>query len=949
MGSVALKTKFHSRVLRLSKRDDGMRLSSEVVQLNLSMGLMGYESNTNSMDLPLIAVIGGGFAGLNFVKHIDLRKYRVAVIDENNYHSFPPLFYQVASAGLDPSSICFPLRRELRKLRSSNVSFHLGRVESVDFARRNIHTDSETIRYDMLVIAAGTINNFFGMPQLQDSVYTIKSTAEALRCRNDILRLMERAAIEKDGARQKAMLQFVVIGGGPAGVEIAGALGEMKRYVLPREYPSIPSENMSVTLLEGTDRLLGTMSSMAQQTAIRDLNQLMVNVRLKCLMKDFADGVVTLADGERIPASHVIWTAGVTASAFRLDGMEPEFNPRGHGARFVIDRYCRVKGLENVYAIGDISIIEGDADYPNGHPQLAQVAIQQGRLLASNLNVPANARPFSYNDKGAMATIGRNRAVVDMKNSHLTGFPAWLTWMFVHLISLLGMRNKLTVLINWIWAYFNYSTSLRLLIRPARHPFKNKSLYAALIASLIPIMGFADNTDRDKYLEIDLPDHWRYVSEQTIEAPDNLTGWWRVFGDSTLDSLVARGLETNLTVAEAYHRSLASKAAIGSARAAFYPEIGLIAGYTHARTSGRTTSMSMNPVTESYFNAGLNASWELDIFGRIAKGVKAKKSAYMASKAEWAGAMVSITAQIASQYIQLRAFQARMAVAKAHLESQHKVVAIAEARYEATLASKLDVAQARETYYATAATIPQLQNSINRCINALSVLVGIDHPSVSAMVSADSSAIVLPNPDRLIGIGVPADLLRRRPDIAQAEMEVASLAAQVGVAKSDFLPTLTINGTIGTQAHSISDLFSHDSFAYSIVPTLNWTVFDGFSRKYALSQTREQLKAAVDNYNLTVLSAIEEADNAISTYVESLIYKDALRKVIEANDEALRLAVDRYKNSLSPMSDVVTAQINALQAESNLIAADGSALSALVSLYEALGGGFDINSFSIGR
>lgn len=431
-----------------------MCLSSEVVQLNISMGLMGYESNTNSMDLPLIAVIGGGFAGLNFVKHIDLRKYRVAVIDENNYHSFPPLFYQVASAGLDPSSICFPLRRELRKLGSSNVSFHLGRVESVDFARRNIHTDSETIRYDMLVIAAGTTNNFFGMPQLQDSVYTIKSTAEALRCRNDILRLMERAAIEKDGARQKAMLQFVVIGGGPTGVEIAGSLGEMKRYILPREYPSIPSENMSITLLEGTDRLLGTMSSRAQQTAIRDLTQLMVDVRLKCLMKDFADGVVTLADGERIPASHVIWTAGVTASAFRLDGMEPEFNPRGHGARFVIDRYCRVKGLENVYAIGDISIMEGDADYPKGHPQLAQVAIQQGRLLASNLNVPANARPFSYNDKGAMATIGRNRAVVDMKNSHLTGFPAWLTWMFVHLISLLGMRNKLTVLINWIWAYF---------------------------------------------------------------------------------------------------------------------------------------------------------------------------------------------------------------------------------------------------------------------------------------------------------------------------------------------------------------------------------------------------------------------------------------------------------------------------------------------------------------
>lgn len=910
---------------------------------------MGYESIATASDLPLIVVVGGGFAGLNFVKHIDLRKFRVAVVDENNYHSFPPLFYQVASAGLDPASICFPLRRELRKLHSPHISFHLGRVESADFEHHTVHTDCETIKYDILVIAAGTTNNFFGMPELRDSVYTIKSTAEALRCRNDILQLMERAAIEKDSGRQREMLQFVVIGGGPTGVEIAGALGEMKRYVLPREYPTIAPENMKITLLEGTDRLLGTMSHTAQETAVRDLAHLMVDVRLKSRMKEFSGGKVTLSDGGEIPASLVVWTAGVTASPMRLEGIRPDFNPRGHGARFVVDRFCSVRGLDNVYAVGDIAIVDGDPEYPLGHPQLAQVAIQQGRRLAANLNEPDKVKPFKYKDKGSMATIGRNRAVVDMKKSHLTGAAAWLAWMFVHLISLLGMRNKITVLINWIWAYFNYSTSLRLLIRPARHPFRSRSMITVLAALITSLCAFADNSAGSRYPDINLPEHWRYVSEQTIEAPDDLTGWWRVFGDSTLNSLVSQGLETNLTVAEAYHRSLASKAAIGVARAGWYPEIGLSAGYTRARTSGRTTSVTMSPVTQSYFNAGLNASWEIDIFGRIAKGVKAKKSAYMASKAEWAGAMVSITAQIAAQYIQLRTLQAQMAVAKAHLESQNKVVAIAKARYEATLASKLDVAQALETYYSTAAAIPQLQNSINRCINALSVLVGLDNSRITAMLAVDSAIGTLPNPERLIGIGVPADLLRRRPDIAQAEMEVATLAAQVGIAKNEFLPTLTINGTVGTQAHSIGDLFGHDSFTYSIMPSLNWTVFDGFSRKYALSQTREQMKAAIDNYNLTVLMAVEEADNAISTYVESLLYKDALRKVIEANDEALRLAVDRYKNSLSPMSDVVTAQINALQAESNLIAADGSALSALVSLYEALGGGFDINSFSIGR
>ena len=429
--------------------------------------------------LKRIVVVGGGFAGLNFVKHIDLDRYSVTLIDKHNFHCFPPLFYQVASAGLDPASICFPLRRELRKLHSRNVMFNMGEVKEIDMARKRVVTNEESVDYDVLVIAAGTSNNFFNMPQLEKSVYTLKSTSQALRYRNDILDLLEKAALVKDEEVQRRMLDFVVVGGGPTGVEIAGAIGEMKRYVLPREYPTIPQENLSITLIEGSDKLLGAMSETSSRQALRDLDSLMVKVRLGAVMKGYEGGMVTLLSGEELPARMVIWTAGVTGVRFDIIGCATDVV--GHGNRFMTDCFCRVKGFDNVYALGDIALMDGDPAYPKGHPQLAQVAIQQGRLVARNLNAAASGngtssapKAFRYKDKGAMATIGRNRAVVDMKHAHLTGFMAWLAWMFVHLISLLGMRNKITVLINWIWAYFNYSTSLRLLIHPCRYPLRRR-------------------------------------------------------------------------------------------------------------------------------------------------------------------------------------------------------------------------------------------------------------------------------------------------------------------------------------------------------------------------------------------------------------------------------------------------------------------------------------------
>lgn len=437
----------------------------------------------HSSQLPHIIVIGGGFAGLNAITHLDLRLWRVTVIDANNFHSFPPLFYQVASAGLDAASICFPLRRELRKLRSPNVTFNMGKVDSIDTSRKTVHTDLETLHYDRLIIAAGTTNNYFGNDELAQSVYTIKSTDESVRCRNDILRRLEKAAIETSEQKRREMLHFVVVGGGPTGVEIAGALGEMKRYVIPREYPSIRQSDVSITIIEGSSRLLRTMSESSSKRAAEGLGALMVETKLNSILKTYDPDrrCVELVTGETLPASMVIWTAGVTGVRFAFQGVETDAKTGqptfvSNGNRLLTDRYCRIKGLEDVYAIGDISLVHGDEAWPKGHPQLAQVAIQQGRLVARNLNeyarrgAAAKIREFSYRDKGSMATIGRNRAVVDMGKIHLGGFPAWMAWMGVHLLSLLGMRNKITVLINWIWAYFNYASSLRLIIRPSKLP-----------------------------------------------------------------------------------------------------------------------------------------------------------------------------------------------------------------------------------------------------------------------------------------------------------------------------------------------------------------------------------------------------------------------------------------------------------------------------------------------
>ncbi|MDE6448815.1 MAG: NAD(P)/FAD-dependent oxidoreductase [Muribaculaceae bacterium] len=420
-----------------------------------------------------IVVIGGGFAGLNFVKRIDKERFDVILIDRNNFHSFPPLFYQVASAGIDASGICFPLRRELRKYRKAKgLFFHMARARAIDTEAHTVTTDEDTLHYDKLIIAAGTTNNFFNMPELRDTVYTLKSISEAIRCRNDIMDRLERACMESDPENRRRLLSFVVIGGGPTGVEVAGALGEMKRYVLPREYRQINQDEVTITLIEGTDRVLRTMSEKSSAEAAKYLESLMVQVRLGHNMKQYDDDIVTLDNDEQIPAAMLIWTAGVKGVDFDFAG---ETVKPGRGNRIEVDQYCRVKGVNDVYALGDIAAMS-TPDYPAGHPQLAQVAIQQAIMVARDINRGKVTEGFRYKDKGTMATVGRNRAVVDLNHIHFKGFFAWVTWMVVHLMSLLGMRNKVSVFIDWIWDYFTYSSSTRLLMHPGKYPLRKRWL-----------------------------------------------------------------------------------------------------------------------------------------------------------------------------------------------------------------------------------------------------------------------------------------------------------------------------------------------------------------------------------------------------------------------------------------------------------------------------------------
>lgn len=420
------------------------------------------KANIAHTDKPRVVIVGGGLGGLELASKLVDNDFQVVLIDKNNYHQFPPLIYQVASAGLEPSSISFPFRRIFQG--KDDFFFRMAKVEAVDTAAKKIRTSVGEIRYDYLVLAAGAKTNYFGNKDIEATTLPMKTVGEAMRLRNTILRNLEKAETEDDPARKQALMNIVVVGGGASGVEIAGAVAEMKKNILERDYPDLEASQMHIYLVNAADRLLSAMDPASSARAERDLKELHVHIRQPQFATEYKDGILKTSAGLEIPAETVIWVSGICANT--IDGLPKE--SIGHAGRILTDRFCRVKGLQDVYAIGDQSLIEGDKEYPLGHPQLAQVALQQAKCVAQNLKNQLKGqeeKPFKYKNLGVMATIGRNHAVAEINGKKFGGFPAWFLWLVVHLRSILGVKNKTFILLNWVWNYLNYKQSLRLILK----------------------------------------------------------------------------------------------------------------------------------------------------------------------------------------------------------------------------------------------------------------------------------------------------------------------------------------------------------------------------------------------------------------------------------------------------------------------------------------------------
>ena len=420
------------------------------------------KANIERTDKKRIVIIGGGLGGLELAFKLVDDDYQVVLIDKNNYHQFPPLIYQVASGGLEPSSISFPFRRLFQGKK--DFFFRMAKVESVNTDKKIINTTVGEIDYDYLVMAFGAKTNFFGNKDIEATTLPMKSVSEAMKLRNTILRNLELALTEEDPARKQALMNIVVVGGGASGVEIAGAVAEMKKNIIARDYPDLDSSQMHIYLVNAVDRLLSAMDPVSSKRAERDLKELHVHIRQPQFATEYKDGILKTSAGLEIPTQTVIWVSGICANT--IEGFPAE--SIGHAGRFLTDRFCRVKGVKDVYAIGDVSLVEGDEEYPLGHPQLAQVAMQQAKTVAKNFKAMSKGKelkPFKYKNLGVMATIGRNHAVAEISGKKFGGFPAWALWLVVHLRSILGVKNKTFILLNWVWNYINYKQSLRLILK----------------------------------------------------------------------------------------------------------------------------------------------------------------------------------------------------------------------------------------------------------------------------------------------------------------------------------------------------------------------------------------------------------------------------------------------------------------------------------------------------
>ncbi|PRY10360.1 NADH dehydrogenase [Pontibacter ummariensis] len=413
---------------------------------------------------PRVVIIGGGFGGINLAKKLSNDDFQVVMFDRQNYHGFWPLLYQVATAGLEPDAIAEPLRKMFGNDDYPDFHFRLVRVTGVNPAAKTVETIIGDLPYDYIVIATGTKSNYFGNEQIKKYSFPLKEVPHALNLRSQLLQAFEQASMTVDPEVRQALLNIVIVGGGPTGVELAGALAEMRKHVLPTDYSGIDFSRMNIYLVEGLDRVLPPMSAEASEKTYKYLNELGVIMKLNTLVESYDGETAVLKGGEEIKTNTLIWAAGVSGAL--IDGLPAESVERG---RILVNQYNQVLGFQDIFAIGDIAFMKSD-EYPRGHPGVAQPAIQQGKLLAKNLkriirNEPLE--PFIYNDKGSLAIIGRNKAVADLpKNMHFGGFFAWFIWLFVHVMSLVGFRNKLVVLSNWFYKFFTYENSTRLIIRP---------------------------------------------------------------------------------------------------------------------------------------------------------------------------------------------------------------------------------------------------------------------------------------------------------------------------------------------------------------------------------------------------------------------------------------------------------------------------------------------------
>ncbi|MBK6609566.1 MAG: NAD(P)/FAD-dependent oxidoreductase [Sphingobacteriales bacterium] len=412
--------------------------------------------------LKRVVIVGAGFAGLKLARKLPQNQFQVVLIDKNNYHQFQPLFYQVATAGLEPSSISFPLRKALHKRK--NIHIRTAQAQNIDVANHQLLTDIGSVNYDYLVLALGADTNYFNMVNIAQNAIPMKSVTEALYLRNTILQNFEDALNTTDPNELAALMNIIVVGGGPTGVELAGAIAEMKKHVLPKDYPELDFTRMHIYLVESSDKVLGVMSSQAAYKAHQYLTKLGVEVLTNVAVKDYDGHCASLANGQEIYARTLLWAAGIKANS--ILGLPNTVY--GRGGRLITDAFNAVQGYPDIFALGDMALTPDDK-YPNGHPQVAPVAIQQADNLAKNLvrmQKQQNLLPFKYVNQGSLATIGRNLAVADLPSFKLRGFLAWILWLFVHLMSIVGVKNRLFIFINWAWSYFTYDQSLRLLIKP---------------------------------------------------------------------------------------------------------------------------------------------------------------------------------------------------------------------------------------------------------------------------------------------------------------------------------------------------------------------------------------------------------------------------------------------------------------------------------------------------